>query len=72
MLILTRKPGDTVTVGRSITLKVIQAGGRQVRIGIEASKEIRIRAERGIGESSELETAKRQVISGGRRLQPMR
>jgi carbon storage regulator len=46
MLILTRKPGDTVTIGRNITLTVMQAAGRQVRIGIAAPREVPIRAER--------------------------
>jgi carbon storage regulator len=46
MLILTRKPGETVAIGRSITLKIFQAGGKHIRIGIDAPKEISIRAER--------------------------
>ena len=58
MLILTRKPGDTVTLGRSITLKVIEAGGRQVRIGIDAPKETRICRD---GETNSIAADKRNV-----------
>jgi carbon storage regulator len=57
MLILTRKPGDIVTIGRSITLKVIQAGGQQVRIGVEAPQEVPIRADRSSQDSVQSATA---------------
>lgn len=36
MLILTRWPNQTIQIGDNITLKVIQAQGHRVRIGIDA------------------------------------
>jgi carbon storage regulator len=48
MLILTRRPGETVAIGRSFKLKIVQAGGKQIRIGINAPKELPIRAESGM------------------------
>lgn len=40
MLILTRKTGETVHIGDSVTLTVLGVKGNQVRIGINAPKSI--------------------------------
>lgn len=42
MLILTRKPGQTIKVGDDITVAVLGVSGGQVRIGIEAPQEMKI------------------------------
>jgi carbon storage regulator len=48
MLVLTRKPGEKVTIGNAITLTVLDVSGNKVRVGIEAPDHIRIlRAELG-------------------------
>jgi carbon storage regulator len=39
MLILTRRPKQTVTIGNDITLTVLEIRGRQVRIGVNAPRE---------------------------------
>lgn len=42
MLILTRKHGQALTIGDSITVVVVGIDGDEVRIGIEAPREIAI------------------------------
>jgi carbon storage regulator len=39
MLILTRKVGESITIGDQIRIYVIDVKGRQVRLGIEAPTE---------------------------------
>jgi len=39
MLILTRKIGESITIGDDIKVHVIEIKGRQVRLGIEAPGE---------------------------------
>ncbi|MDR1040981.1 MAG: carbon storage regulator CsrA [Deltaproteobacteria bacterium] len=39
MLILTRKIGETVTIGDEIKVQVVDVKGRQVRLGITAPSE---------------------------------
>ena len=45
MLVLTRKPGESVTIGDEIKITVIDVKGRQVRIGIEAPRSLTIHRE---------------------------
>lgn len=40
MLILTRKVGESVMIGDEITVRVIEVKGTQIRLGIQAAKEI--------------------------------
>jgi carbon storage regulator len=40
MLILTRKVGESVMIGEEITVTVIEVKGTQIRLGIQAAKEI--------------------------------
>jgi carbon storage regulator len=42
MLILTRKEGETIAVGNDITVTVVLINGGQVRIGIDAPREIEV------------------------------
>ena len=39
MLILTRRPTQTVTIGNDITVTVLEIRGRQARIGVNAPRE---------------------------------
>ena len=40
MLILTRKVGETVLIGKNIRIMVVQVRGKQVRLGIEAPPDL--------------------------------
>lgn len=45
MLILTRRVGETLIVGDDVTITVLGVKGNQVRVGINAPKEISIHRE---------------------------
>lgn len=45
MLILTRRPGETVMIGSEVTLTVLGVKGNQVRIGINAPKNVPVHRE---------------------------
>lgn len=45
MLILTRKTGETITIGENIQIRVLGIKGGQVRIGIDAPREISVNRE---------------------------
>ncbi|MBI4715534.1 MAG: carbon storage regulator CsrA, partial [Nitrospirae bacterium] len=42
MLILTRKLGESVNIGDRIKVTILEVHGNQVRIGIEAPKEMKV------------------------------
>ena len=42
MLILSRRAGESVTIGNEIKVRVVSVSGNQVRLGIEAPREIRV------------------------------
>lgn len=45
MLILTRKPGETIRINDDISVTVLGVHGQQVRLGIEAPEHIVVRRE---------------------------
>ncbi len=45
MLILTRRVGETLMVGDEVTVSVLGIKGNQVRIGINAPKEVSVHRE---------------------------
>jgi carbon storage regulator len=45
MLILTRRLGETVTIGNEITVSVLGVKGNQVRIGINAPRNVAVHRE---------------------------
>jgi len=60
MLILTRRVGETLVIGDDVTVTVLGIKGNQVRIGVNAPKDVsvhreeiydRIQREKGGGES---------------------
>jgi len=48
MLILTRKPGEVITIGEDIQIHVLSIKGGQARIGIDAPREIPVNREEAI------------------------
>ena len=42
MLVLSRKIGQQIMIGQDITIKIVDVQGENVRIAIEAPKEIKI------------------------------
>jgi carbon storage regulator len=45
MLILTRRVGETVMIGTDVTVTVVGVNGQQVRLGINAPKEVPVHRE---------------------------
>jgi carbon storage regulator len=45
MLILTRRVGETLMVGNDITVTIVAVRGRQVRIGINAPRDVSVHRE---------------------------
>lgn len=42
MLVLTRKPGEKIVIGDNIILTIVEIKGDNIRIAIDAPKEIKI------------------------------
>ena len=59
MLVLTRKAGETINIDGGIVIQIVQIQGRQVRVGIEAPKETKVRR----GELSGSPALKRVLLS---------
>ena len=60
MLILSRRVGEVLMIGNEVTVTVLSVNGSQVRLGVNAPKEVevhreevyeRIRAEKGVESS---------------------
>ena len=45
MLILTRRIGETIRIGEDVVVTVLGIKGTQVRVGVEAPKEIAVHRE---------------------------
>ncbi len=45
MLVLTRKPGESIIIGDEIKIHIIEIKGKQVRLGIEAPRKFSIHRE---------------------------
>jgi carbon storage regulator len=45
MLVLTRKLGETIRIGDSISIRIVDLDGRHVKLGIEAPKDVSINRE---------------------------
>jgi len=45
MLILTRRVGETLMIGNEVTVTVVAVKGNQVRIGINAPKDVAVHRE---------------------------
>lgn len=45
MLVLTRKIGESIRIGDSITVKIVDLDGRHVKLGIEAPRNVSVNRE---------------------------
>jgi carbon storage regulator len=45
MLILTRKPGESIRIGDTISIKIIELDNRHVKLGIDAPRSISVNRE---------------------------
>ena len=45
MLILTRRAGEKLVIGENVTVTVLSVKGNQIRIGIEAPRDISVNRE---------------------------
>lgn len=45
MLILTRRVGETITIGDNVKVTVLGVKGNQVRVGIDAPKDVAVHRE---------------------------
>ena len=45
MLILTRKPNEQIRIGNDVTIAILGVKGNQVRIGIDAPKDVAVHRE---------------------------
>ena len=57
MLILTRRVGESLMIGDNVTVTVLGVKGNQVRIGVDAPKEVAVHREE-IYEKIRAETSK--------------
>jgi len=42
MLVLTRRTGETLNIGNDVTVTIIEVRGQQVRVGIDAPKDVAV------------------------------
>jgi carbon storage regulator len=66
MLILTRRVGETVMIGNDISVTVLGVKGNQVRVGVNAPKEVRVDRE----EVRERIVAEERAVSATRQARP--
>ena len=63
MLLLTRKPGETILIGDDIEVTVLESKGNQVRLGITAPREVAVdRAEIRARKRTEVEHLKHLYV----------
>jgi carbon storage regulator len=65
MLILTRRVGETIMIGDSVTVTVLGVKGNQVRVGVNAPKEVAVHRE------EIYERIKREEAAGGAPTRPI-
>ncbi len=62
MLILTRKKGESIAIGDNIQIQVLNVKGGQVRIGIDAPREVAVNREERVEVTEGSESASSGAI----------
>jgi carbon storage regulator len=57
MLVLSRREGESVVIDGEITVTILEIRGSQIRLGIEAPKEIAVWRKELVASAQELELA---------------
>ncbi|HXG51804.1 MAG TPA: carbon storage regulator CsrA [candidate division Zixibacteria bacterium] len=68
MLILSRRPGESVAIGEDIVVTVLEASGNQVRLGISAPRAVPVLREEIYKAIKEEVRAAADAADPGRRL----
>jgi len=61
MLVLTRRPMQTLKIGNSVTITVLEIRGSQVRLGVDAPRDIAVHR----GETFDASREQRRIPDGG-------
>ena len=69
MLILSRRVGESVTIGNDIVIKVVSLSGSQIRLGITAPREVRVLREEILIAIQEENRAAASVSTSSKRLE---
>jgi carbon storage regulator len=69
MLILSRRLGESLTIGDDIVVTVVGVSGNQVRLGITAPREVRVLREEIYKAMREENRAAAHVVDSNRRLE---
>lgn len=67
MLVLTRKPAETIQIGDDIVIKVIRTGSNSVKLGVDAPDHVRVMR----GELLDDRKPSMSVLNGGGRMSPV-
>ncbi len=63
MLILTRKVGESIMIGDSVEVKILGLRGGQIKVGIEAPKDLKVHREEIYERIRAEEESKRQAAN---------
>lgn len=69
MLILSRRVGECITIGNDIVVKVVEISGNQIRLGIEAPREVPVLREEILNAMQEENRAAAAAFGNSRRLE---
>ena len=68
MLILSRRPGESLTIGDDVVVTVVGVSGNQIRLGITAPREVRVLREEVYKAMREENQAAANGLDSNRRL----
>jgi len=69
MLILSRRPGESLTIGDDVVVTVVGVSGNQIRLGITAPREVRVLREEVYKVMREENQAAANALDSNRRLE---